>query len=130
MTENERRLLIEQGRLLERIGIALESESGAIDTKSVQDMVEGIEDDVLRLLHHLERTSVELDRAHGELRAMKELLSGKTMYDARQAALIEVAEWAQAEAEKRPEDSAVLYSVAAHCWSLHSHAAGNAARAD
>jgi len=76
MTENERRLLIEQGRLLERIGIALElvqsindrvqcgysvNESGEIDSKSVQDMVDGIEDDLVRLLHHLERTSVEFD---------------------------------------------------------------------
>ena len=73
---------------------------------------------------------VALDRAHGELRAMKELLSGKTLYDARQATLVEIAQWAQFEAEKRPQDSAVLYSVAAHCWCLHSHAAGNAARAD
>ena len=30
-------------------------------TLCVQDMVEGFEDDLVRLLHHLERTSVEFD---------------------------------------------------------------------
>jgi hypothetical protein len=64
------------------------------------------------------------DRACDELRAMRELLSGKTLYDARQATLMEIASYCEEQAQDRPADSAALHAVAAECFRRYSHAAG------
>jgi len=70
--------------------------------------------------------SAAWDRACDELRAMRELLSGRTLYDARQATLMEIASYCEQQAQNHPEDSAALHAVAAECFRRHSHAAARA----